>query len=174
MYFEPHYAAPLTGLTLALLLLAMQRLRLWRSRGHSTGLLLTRAAVTTWVIMAVVRAATGPLHLHLAQKDTPAWYQESLPSFGRAALDRELQLEPGHQLILVRYGPEHNPFEEWVYNEADIDHARVVWAREMDSPENKRLLSYFKDRHVWLLEADSKPPRMSLSTGLIQDVSMTK
>src|SRR5437763_2440115 len=40
MYFEPHYAAPLTSLTLGLLLIAMQRLRLWRSLGHSTGLFL--------------------------------------------------------------------------------------------------------------------------------------
>jgi hypothetical protein len=48
-----------------------------------------------------------------------------------------------------------------VYNDADIDHSRVVWARDMDSAENQQLLDYFKDRKGWLLEADEEPPRLS-------------
>jgi hypothetical protein len=39
-----------------------------------------------------------------------------------------------------------------VYNEAEIDGAKVVWAREMDGTQNRKLLEYFKDRHVWLVE----------------------
>jgi hypothetical protein len=42
-----------------------------------------------------------------------------------------------------------------VYNAADIDNAQVVWAREMDMVQNRKLLEYFKDRHVWLAEVDN-------------------
>jgi hypothetical protein len=30
----------------------------------------------------------------------------------------------------------------------------------MDETKNRRLLNYFQDRHIWLLEADKNPPRL--------------
>jgi hypothetical protein len=36
----------------------------------------------------------------------------------------------------------------------------VVWARETDPESDARLVNYFKDREVWLLNADSKPQRV--------------
>jgi hypothetical protein len=47
-----------------------------------------------------------------------------------------------------------------VYNGADIDTSKVVWAREMDEKSDAQLIGYFKDREVWLLNADSKPQRV--------------
>jgi hypothetical protein len=49
-----------------------------------------------------------------------------------------------------------------VYNEADIDGAKVVWAREMDADQNLRLLEYFNDRQVWLLEVGQNRPPFKL------------
>jgi hypothetical protein len=48
-----------------------------------------------------------------------------------------------------------------VYNAADIDHSKVVWAREMDPASNRELLRYFKVRKAWLVEPDFNPPRVS-------------
>jgi len=80
---------------------------------------------------------------------------------GREKIVSELESQPGRQLVLVRYGPKHDPFREFVFNAADIDGSRIVWARDMGSDRNRELLDYFKDRQVWRLDGDSDPPRLS-------------
>jgi len=55
--------------------------------------------------------------------------------------------------------------DEWVYNGADIDGARVVWAREMDpGRQSRNLLRYFADRRAWLVEPDGATPRIARTT----------
>jgi hypothetical protein len=44
-----------------------------------------------------------------------------------------------------------------VYNEADIDGARVVWARDLGPAGNRDLLAHFDDRRVWTLATDTEP-----------------
>lgn len=75
----------------------------------------------------------------------------------RIAIARQLAQTPGKLLIFVRYGPAHVFQEEWVWNAADIDAARVVWARDLGPEENDNLVRYYRDRKVWLLEADVRP-----------------
>jgi len=60
----------------------------------------------------------------------------------------------------VRYAPNLSNSGEWVYNKADIDNARVIWAREMDPAENRKLLNYFKDRRAWLLQVNADETRL--------------
>ena len=67
---------------------------------------------------------------------------------------------PGRQLVLVCYGRHHNVDWEWVWNGADIDGSRVVWARDMGDDENQELLNYYKDRKVWRVNGDISPPRL--------------
>jgi hypothetical protein len=85
----------------------------------------------------------------------PSWH------FERARLNEELGRQ-GRHLIIVRYGPHHDPYQEWVYNKADIDASDVVWAREMDHAENMKLIEYFNERNIWLLNVgnDEWPPRL--------------
>jgi hypothetical protein len=63
--------------------------------------------------------------------------------------------------VIVRYRPDHDPEAEWVYNGADIDGSKVVWARDMGPAENQELIRYFRNRRIWLLQADEKPPKLS-------------
>jgi len=64
-----------------------------------------------------------------------------------------LRAQPGEQLVLVRYGPSHDTHREWVFNEADIDHSRIVWARSMPNGKDDELLRYYPHRQVWVLDA---------------------
>jgi hypothetical protein len=72
----------------------------------------------------------------------------------------------------MRYGPAHSVEKEWVYNEADIDGAKIAWAREMDSAQNRKLLEYFRDRHIWLVQVGmdgSSPELRPYPVGLARD-----
>jgi hypothetical protein len=50
---------------------------------------------------------------------------------------------------------------EWVYNAADLDHARIVWARDMGAEKNQELLRHFYNRRVWLLRPEKSPMELS-------------
>ena len=44
-----------------------------------------------------------------------------------------------------------------VYNGADIDESKVVWARDLGEAENRKLAEYYKDRTVWMVQPDKVP-----------------
>ena len=160
-YFEPHYAAPITCVLSALTLMAMQRLQTWEPNGRRRGAALNRAVVVVCLFSFAVRAVAAGGGWELARSDAPAWHQLEPKSFGRAALVAKLKALPGKQLVIVRYSTDHDLFDEWVYNDAEIDSSKIVWARNMDAAQNARLVDYFKDRQIWLLEADEQPPKLS-------------
>jgi hypothetical protein len=63
----------------------------------------------------------------------------------------------GRHLAIVRYGANHHWMDEWVYNEADIDNAAVVWAREMGGEADAQLIRYFEGRRIWLVTPEETP-----------------
>ena len=79
----------------------------------------------------------------------------------RTYVNRQLAQMPGKLLVFVRYYPQHIFQDEWVYNAADIDGARVVWARDLGEAEDEKLRRYYPGRAVWLLEPDFRPPRLT-------------
>jgi hypothetical protein len=64
--------------------------------------------------------------------------------------------------VIVRYSLNHNPsFNEWVYNAADIDGSKVIWAQDMGPANDLELIHYYKDRRVWLVQPDMRPAQIS-------------
>jgi hypothetical protein len=68
---------------------------------------------------------------------------------------------PGQLLVFVRYSPHHIYQNEWVWNEADIDRSRIVYARDLGPQEDETLIHYYPNRKVLLLEPDSSVPQIS-------------
>jgi hypothetical protein len=151
----PHYLAPFTAGYYALLLQCLRHLRAWRP-----GLALARTVPALCVILCGVRLLAGPMGISLSRWPT-MWYGTEPLGLERARVAREIESHPGKQLAIVRYSDRHVVFDDWVYNAADVDGSKVVWAREMDPQSNRELLSYFHDRQVWLVEPDSQPSRIS-------------
>ena len=159
-WFFPHYAAPLTGAIYVVLLQCMRHLRQWRPGGTPIGLGLVRFALLVCLLLAGVRIYAEPLGIDIHRWPT-MWYGTEPLGLQRAQVAAELAAMPGKQLAIVRYVPDHLPFDDWVYNAADIDASKVVWAREMDVESNRELLRFFHDRKVWLVEPDFDPPKVS-------------
>ncbi len=151
VYYFSHYAAPLTGALFALAMLAMRQLRLWHWRNRPVGRLLVRAVPVLAVALLLVDAGVLWAHNGLFPPSQ---------DFGRSAVLAQIKQYKGGQLVIVHYGPNHDTDQEWVYNDADIDAAKVVWARDMGASSNEELIQYFKDRQVWLLEPDESPPKL--------------
>ena len=150
----PHYFAPATGLLYLILVQCMRHMRFWQWRGKPVGISLLRAIPLIGLAMIVLRASAVMAHVQIEQP----WPRGNL---ARASILSTLEHLPGEHLVLVRYSANHNFDVEWVYNVADIDASKVVWAREMDEQDNQELLQYFKNRRVWLVEPDQSPPKLS-------------
>ena len=126
----------------------------WGSGDEShQGLRIARAAAvliptTIFIVYSIFFVIALRSHYEL-------WYA------ARADLAKIFESMPRKQLVVVRYSPSHVPSEEWVYNRADIDAAKVVWARDADNGNDADLLRYFADRTIWLLEPDENNPKLS-------------
>ena len=161
----PHYWAAITPGLYAVGLQAMRHLRQVRLTGQPSGAALLRFSLVSCVLLAGIRLFADPLHLTLAPWPSAAWasewYGPGKLGTPRAEVERNLDAMMGNQLVIVRYAPDHSPIDEWVYNAADIDASKVIWAREMDAANNKELLRHYADRKAWLVEPDAVPPRVT-------------
>ena len=157
-----HYLAPFTVVFYALGLQAMRHLRLWKPEGKPVGLALARVCIALCVLMAGVRVAAVPLHWEQYKwpglETSVSWMGPGHWGTQRADVQARLEKLPGPQLAIVRYAPGHSPLDEWVYNRADIDASKVVWAREENPAADRALLRYYHNRIAWLVEPDTSPP----------------
>lgn len=141
-----HYAAPIAPLLIFLVLQGMRYLRLWRRDRLRPGqMLVTLVSLHTFFFFTMF--VFGP------------WRDQPVPShlvwgLDRDRLERNLIQQGGKHLVMVRYGPEHSPQREWVYNRSSIDDAPVVWAKELGQEKNAMLRHYFSGRKVWRLAPD--------------------
>jgi hypothetical protein len=144
----PHYFAPAASLLVLLIVLGMRHFAVLARLGRRWAMI---------VLPAVLLLHLATLGFFYGRYST--WQQEGW-EYNRERLLTQLQQTPDKHLVIVRYAPDHNGHAEWVYNRADIDQAKVVWAREMGPPKDQALIDYFSDRHIWLLEADAQEPRL--------------
>jgi hypothetical protein len=143
-WHQPHYFAPMTCVVYAVLIQGLRHLLQWRRNGTMLGQALLRivGALCLAVCLFNIRAE------YLGAPRSPATYPWH---WQRAEILERLERTGGQHLVIVRYGSGHNPIHEWVYNRADIDAAKVIWAQDMGDA-NQELIGYFGRRRAWLLE----------------------
>ncbi len=141
-----------------LLIVAFPALLLWRFRrgdlkqvagGTGSGV----SIVEFGLLILVVCQLCVPL-----RKDKPSDLASTMSP--RYAIEQQFNKLPGEHLVIVRYSPKHNVHEEFVYNDADIDRSKTVWAREIPDQDIQPLLTYFRNRDAWILEPDATPVRL--------------
>jgi hypothetical protein len=150
---RPDYFSPATCALYLLLVQGMRHFWYWNPAGRPLGRALVRAIPVLACAMILLRVTAVALHVKIER----AWPRGDLE---RAKILRHLQDLPSQHLVIVDYTPSHNFDHEWVYNAADIDAAKVVWARDLGDGGNQELLNYFEDRQVWRVNADDSPPQL--------------
>ena len=156
VYFFPHYIAAAACLFLLIAVTSLERLN---GISMDAARLIVFLAIAHFVFWYGLHASTN------AELASAMWPYETWDTInygdvdGRIAINRQLAAAQGKQLVFVRYGPQHL-FTEWVYNGADIDRQRVVWARDLGAAENEKLRRYYPDRAAWLIEADARPLKL--------------
>jgi hypothetical protein len=78
----------------------------------------------------------------------------------RIEVRRQLAAVEGQLLVFVRYSAHHIYQDEWVWNDADIDRSRIVYARDLGPEEDAELMRYYPTRKVLLLEPDGTVPQI--------------
>jgi hypothetical protein len=167
-YFAHYSAAVATAIFLVLL----QCIRVVRRWGQA-GLFLSRAIPAACVLSLLV-AMSGklaePFLPASAKRLAEFWDSQYIHWISREKYVPQLEAQPGKQLVLIRYNPPlHENDNAWTFNLANLQDAKIVWARESSDPnENRRMIEYFKGRKVWLAEPDATPQRIIPFPGLSQ------
>jgi hypothetical protein len=160
-----HYVAGVTCLFILVVVVGLQQIAKVIVRGQAVGeevaiviVLLCCAHFVFWYGMHLVDDTE--LSMSVRQYETWDGLNHRNPA-RRIEVAKELASVPGKLLVFVRYLPQHVFQDEWVYNAADIDRARIVWARDLGPAENEKLLRYYPDRVPLVLEPDWRTPKLA-------------
>ena len=146
VWSNAHYAAPATCIVILLYLQSLRHLRLMQWKNWRWGAALASASL----LLLLANTTTAVM-----RKECDAFYWTCDGDISRLTIQRKLESLPGKHLVMVRYGDDHNIHDDWVYNGAEIDSAKVVWARELEGEQDGKLFAYFQDRKVWLVTPDT-------------------
>jgi hypothetical protein len=147
----PHYFSPATGALYILLVQSLRNIWHYRRGKRLPGPALVRAIPVLACAMIVTRLMAAAVHVQIE----PPWPRGNLE---RAKILRELRGLPGQHLVIMRYPQDFDPTLDWVYNDADIDAAKVVWARDLGESANQELLKYFTQDRIWQVSPENSSP----------------
>jgi hypothetical protein len=151
-WFLSHYFAPASALVFLLLLQCMRHISTYRWRGARLGIAVVRAICLVYATTVILRLGLAALQVHPEHA-----FQHG--NMDRARIVDQLKALPGAKLVLVDDRPPYG-HGEWVYNEANIDASKTVWARDMGEAKNEELLQYFQGRYVWSVVLDGSTPQL--------------
>jgi hypothetical protein len=163
--FQFHYIAAVTCLFVLVAVTGLEQIARLSVRGHPAGQeaagLIVLLCFAQFLFWYGVHAADDQ-EFSQAARQVEVWDSINHQNPARRILvARQLAGIPGRLLVFVRYSPQHIFQDEWVYNQAALDTARVIWARDLGAEEDEKLLHYYPGRTALLLEPDQRPPQLS-------------
>lgn len=156
--FQLHYLGAVTCLFLLMSVAGLEQIGRWSPEAARLLLFLCAAHFVFWY--AAHLSGEGDVAVAMIRYETWDNINHRNPE-RRIAVKRQLAEIPGPLLVFVRYSPGHIFQDEWVYNDASIDDARIVWARDLGEDENGKLRALYPNRRVLLLEPDARPPALT-------------
>ena len=145
-----HYAAPAAGAILLMMLSALRRLG--ASTQPARYQALARSIILCLMLWMLVPMADRWMNPYFFDVP-PGRIDNSIPrQMQRATIESRLMRTPGQHLVIVHYPSHDIPAQDWIFNAADIDGSKIVWARDMGPTANQELLRYYPNRTAWYVD----------------------
>ena len=156
--FQLHYVAACTCLFVLISVAGLQQVQRFSPAAARLILFLCAAQFLFWYTIHFYDGT----NLAISMEPYETWDNLNYRNPERRIYVRnQLDAIKGDLLIFVRYYPQHVFQDEWVYNRADINSSRIIYARDLGPEENQKLIAEYPDRTVLLLEPDFRPPRIT-------------
>jgi hypothetical protein len=148
---SPHYLAPAAAVLIAIIVECCRHLR--ASRVYAV-----RFIPITMGLVLTLRIGAQSLGLPYTQAlNFQSWCCRVEGNHNKARIAAVLDLIPGNHLVFVRTKTDEFNLLQWIYNEADIDGSRIVWARDLGPERNAELIRYYTGRDVWMVDPNFEP-----------------
>jgi len=148
---SPHYLAPATAVIVAILVECCRHLR--AARTLDIGWL--PAALALVLILRIGAQAAGLPYTQAL--NFQSWCCRVEGNSNKARITVELAKIPGRHLVFVKAKTDPYNLFQWIYNDADIDGERIVWARDLGVDEDRILSGYYAGRSVWIVDPNVEP-----------------
>lgn len=151
---QPHYAAPLTSCIFLLLVEGFRRF-------IASGKTVQHRVMMIAMIASLLTASLG-FQVHLTNAEKPRHDTQTEIDIERSAIltapptgaylrtivQRAVSEKPGSYLAMVTYDPDYRIHDDVVYNSADLDGSKLIWANDLGEEGNAELLSVYRNRRV--------------------------
>lgn len=148
---SPHYLAPAAAVLIAIVVECCRHLR-------ASHVYVARFLPMTMALVLTLRIGAQSLGLPYTQKlNFQSWCCRVEGNHNKARITAVLDLISGDHLVFVRTKTDEYNLLQWIYNDADIDRARIVWARDLGPERNAELIRYYAGRDVWMVDPNVEP-----------------
>jgi hypothetical protein len=148
---SPHYLAPATAVIVAIVIECCRHL-------HAKRIPMIPLAAAAMTIVLALRIGAQNLNLPYTQElNYQSWCCKQQGNMNKQRITRALESTAGEHLVFVKTKSSEFNLLQWIYNAADIDASRIVWARDLGGEQNARLAAYYRDRQVWMVDPNVEP-----------------
>ena len=152
---SPHYLAPAAAVLIAILVECCRRLQAARIR-------ILPLLPAVMVLVLVLRIGAEQAGLPYTQKlNFQTWCCRVGGNRNKPRIITELAKTPGNHLVFVKAKTDSQNLFQWIYNGADIDGSRFIWARDLGDAENARLAGSMAGRKVWMVDPNVEPATLT-------------
>jgi hypothetical protein len=148
---SPHYLAPATAVLIAIVVECCRHLR-------ASGVYIVRFFPIMMALVLGLRIGAQSLGLPYTQKlNFQSWCCRVEGNHNKARIAAMLEFIPGDHLVFVRAKTDEYNLLQWIYNDADIDRSRIVWARDLGPQKDAELARYYAGRKIWVVDPNVEP-----------------
>ena len=152
---SPHYLAPAAAVLIAILVECCRHLQAARIR-------ILPLLPAVMVLVLALRIGAEQAGLPYTQKlNFQTWCCRVEGNRNKPRIVAELAKTPGTYLVFVKAKTDPYNLFQWIYNAADIDGSRFVWARDLGDAENARLAASMAGRSVWMVDPNVEPATLT-------------